>query len=701
MARANSIFSLDPDAFPAVERLGPQLEKKVIVEIAGCKGLPANPKTTTTDSYVSIRLKEVFKWQEPSSKRRQSSLSSLSLSMGKGLNAGFGLSGDDPFAMSNSPGTPGSIDTLKRNSVSGNSPDTADLQTEYIGEAMQTRTVVNNPSPNFTETFVFNHLTIPLIRRSSCQLLNNSSAFGQEDIIVKSKKEPVALSPFGSSVHRRRKVGITHFLEVSVYDTAASPGAGEKIAEADINLTTIPEGRRQTITLDLQEPAATAVAREAGRRKSYMAASDTIFNPNRSSGENTSSGSQLPAIQLTIEPIGIGVQQRGGRRGTVEGGDTRSAELMKALQDELRDTFSQPLIAELHNTFVACEEEGIEGLKKPEMADFLEHLYFFTGTPVPDDAEISADVDFLFAVFDKDRNSIMNVGEICSMLKASAFASHLKPRWRKGASAQVVTAASIAGCLWTAVPPAPFLYPGFRRVDGHVVERTRRPPDAAMVKEKYVFKEDGYLESTLLSSSAGNSPKKDISGDSVSSHTPSDSGRSSPSRPTSPTSQASHSKSQLKTAPSFSGKVVSPNEDKLQRVFGETFNDMYLERLELASCKLNHCTVVSCKLVSGTVVGGHLEACESSYGCDIRDLAAAARTCLFKNSRITDSLIVNSQLFQCEMIDGRRLMQSTGLDCKLKGTISFTYSKLKDCQFDGELVLDEGGNLLENCSLVQ
>ena len=485
----------------------PSAERKLIVLLIGCRNLPPHAATGVNDAYISLRLKEEYdQFVEPqqasdpfdfvlsmnfegngsinvngsddtptnksaSLQRKQSVGAATTATRSKSISiaADQSLSSVDPFASSgqrqlqkkqSSSSVPRrqSMDR-RRSSVSGASPSIPrEHVSQYIhGQKQQSKLVRSTSSPEYGELLIFENLPIPLRRRSSSVLLNNSLTGGSNPLVVRGEAQ------------EKHKMDQRFTLHIEVFDNTSVKGLGEMICMCNVPLDDLPQGKRTTLWVPLEVlPCSSLLAPSVDVFSLYDGKSDE----ERQAALDRQARNLKPVIGLVLEPVNFGVLEERIRN------ESPQQALLRALHEELHDTCSDEFIDKIHQMVVKAEEAGMDGFTRDEMGLLLQELYFYAGVSVPADEALEEEAAYLFSLFDKTVEDVVNISELCGVVKMSSLMQQLGPRWRRGRheASRVVAASSIAGCLWEPQKiPVPMEYAGYRKPDGSVNSLTKVP----------------------------------------------------------------------------------------------------------------------------------------------------------------------------------------------------------------------------------
>ncbi|CUF92280.1 Hypothetical protein, putative [Bodo saltans] len=722
------------------------LERKLIVLLIGCKDLPGHRATGVNDAYVSLKImEEYYKADEVSVATPE--VLQLTTSDVVGDN-GFGdllqpnesvnveslahtavISSDGSPMNSVEGGTPAlggrrqsvafsptvmserktSFSAPRRQSMrrqsmrrgssfSGNSlPDTKNLEkvVEMLdGQKYQSSLKQSTSNPEYGQVFVFDHLQIPLRRRSNSMLLNNTLTGGSDPTIAR-------------RLHvDRKKINGKFTLRLEVMDTTSSKGLGERFCFGEVQLGELQQGKRTTLWVPLDTD--TSVDNIIRPSTAALESLDGLAETQAEMEARIAKYEKRPKIGLVLEPVNFGVLPESVRN------ESTDEAILRALKEELGTIFESSLLRKLHSFLTSADEQGVEWFEREDVVEMILELYFFTGTSAPPDVDIVEEVQYLMALFDRAPDEGVNISELCGILKMSKFAVSIHPRWLVGRKLSVVTASSIAGALWdpAALPP-PFEYAGYRRANGAVYEKTKRPTMPKLplyavkayvnlYNELYADEEARHakieLERLALEEEDEARRQRDEE-DHKRGHyrddtTPMFLPKSDKNRRYTE-DREERSLAQLFAPP----RVRTARDDDLPSTFHEHIDKKIVEYALLQQCQVKDSVLVCCRVRGGRYINCSFECCVLDQAVEVVD-ASFIRCCDVTQCRISGSTPVNCRMAYTALRECPLVPQCSLYSCDISNGSVVVQSYLRECTID-PTVKDEGANKFDVCRFAE
>jgi hypothetical protein len=725
----------------------PPGERKLIVLVVGCRNLPPHAATGTNDAYVSLRIKEDY---EQIIERQEATdpfdfVSNLNLDSAAfavstiapggadvSVNAGslnrkhtvmrstrsvsiaatgessqsevFGSFSEHSVNELSSvpkkqPTRRGSMDRRRSSAAAVLSQLPREYVSQYLpGQKYQTKLVRSTSSPEYGELFVFGNLPIPLRRRSSSIMINNSLSGGSNPLVVRAESTD------------KGKINQRFSIHVNIYDNTSVKGLGELICSCVVPLDELAQGKRATLWVPLETHQCASLL--SPKQEDLFTMFDGESDAEKQLKRDILARRNKPHIGLVLEPVNFGVLQESVRN------ESPQEAILRALNEELYDVFSDEFIGKIREIVGRAEELGMEGFNKDEMGLMMQELYFFVGVSVPTDVALEEEVLYLFSLFDKTADDIVNISELCGVIKMSSMVNQLGQRWRRGRHvSKIFTPSTIAGCLWEPqkVPP-PLEYAGYRKPDGSVHPKSAVPqkipgclphvikPIVNLYNALYGDEENRQavlLEETRRLQAEEDARLKEA-----------EDRRARGEPPLDDTIPMLHNHSGLKKNPQhtqereerslaqlFAPPIVrSPNDQDLPSLTFDNISKCIVEFSELKHCQANTVVLHGCRIVGGRYVDCVLESCIVTGGAEIVG-ARSLRCCEISRVRINNSNPVNCRVAWSHLRECELAAQNTLTDCDISNGTMVIHCYLKECNVDST-AKDGGANVYDLCRML-
>eukprot|EP00760_Papus_ankaliazontas_P012681 PhM_4_TR15491/c0_g1_i3/m.5022 len=103
----------------------------------------------------------------------------------------------------------------------------------------------------------------------------------------------------------------------------------------------------------------------------------------------------------------------------------------RGISAELSSEFSFDLIEAIYDVLVRADVDANATFSPTELGTIIQELHYMTGTPVPLDTQLFSEVRDLITTFDKDRNGVLDIKEMCELLKKTSWKASLRSKWRR------------------------------------------------------------------------------------------------------------------------------------------------------------------------------------------------------------------------------------------------------------------------------
>lgn len=714
------------------------LERKLVVLLIGCKDLPGHRATGVNDAYVSLKIMEEY--QKADDIPSTTSPDSLQLSasqvvpggdlLAESVNADkLVVATSAPFSDNSPDVVDGGVVTLGRRQSMAFAPSTLDRRSSFAGgrrqsmrrqslrrgssfsSAMDTSTLEvvcemldgqkyqsamkqSTSNPEYGQVFVFNHLQIPLRRRSNSMLLNNTLTGGSDPTVAR------------QDVADRKKINSKYILKLEIMDTTSSKGLGERFCYGEILLGDLQQGKRTTlwVPLTIDDSVDNIIRPNTAALESL----DGLAESREEMQARIAKYQKQPKVGLVLEPVNFGVLPE-----SVSGESTDRA-IWRALKEELGTVFEDSVLRKLHSFLMNADAEGLEWFEREDVVDIILELYFFTGTSAPPDVDMVEEVQYLMALFDRAPDDGVNISELCGILKMSKFAVSVNPRWLVGRKLSVVTASSIAGALWDpATVPMPFEYAGYRRANGAVYEKTKRPvlpklqtyavkPYVNLYNELYADEEARQAKEELERIAQQEEEEAQFQKDEEDHKqgryrddtTPMFIPKSDKNR------RYTEDREQRSLAQLFAPpRVRTARDDDLPTTFHEHIEKKMVEYSLLQQCQVKESVMVCCRIRGGRYVNCSFECCVMDQAVEVVD-ASFVRCCDVTQCRISGSSPVNCRMAYTSLRECPLVPQCSLFSCDLSNGTVVVQSYLRECTID-PTVKDEGANKFDVCRFTE
>lgn len=725
-------------------------ERKLIALLIGCRNLPPHAATGKNDPYISLRIKEDFEQcverveasdhfefisamnldsgatataapatskgaaasgsnlPESSILRRARSVSIAGVpagtetadpfaSFGDGSVKSEGSSADLATSPSKSAARKGSVGGRRASGVQSQLP--RESVSHFLpGQKHQSKLVRGQSSPEYGEIFVFENLPIPLRRRSSSVMLNNSLSGGSNPLVVRAEAA------------EKHKTNQRFTLHVNVFDNTAVKGLGELICTVVVPLDNLAQGKRATMWVPLETIPSPSLL--GLRVEDIFTEFDGEPEEDKVIRKELHFKRTQPHVGLVLEPINFGVLSEAVLN------ETTQEAILRALNEELYDYFSDDLIRKVNQIVGRAEELGMEGFNKDEMCLMIQELYQFLGITMPADAALEEEMLYLFTLFDKGPGDIVNISEMCGVIKMSALVQQLGARWRRGRQvSKIFTLTSTAGCLWepTKIPPA-MEYAGYRRPDGIVNGKTAVPQkiflsvpyvvvpivnmynllygdeenrQALLLEETKRLKEEEEMR--FLEQEARMARGEAYVDDTIPMIQTHTGQRKTPQYPA--------EREEKSLAMLFSPPVArSASDNDLPTLNFENLSKQIIEYCQVKHCQINSSTLVGCRINGGRFVDCVFECCIIMGGAEILQ-ARSLRCSEISRVRITASNPVNSRIAWSHLRECELVAQNTLTDCDISNGTMPIHCFMKECNVDST-AKDGGANVYDGCRML-